>query len=139
MSLYCTWNEVLETSPYAGLGFRTQINPGVLESRYKKHKCKFCGTIFEAYPEYQYKRLKNDGRGYIWFCSHHCLRAWEKPRNEKWDKIIKNCFTEMEYLEAQNALAPEDRDPAIGDVFKAMLNCENRLNTAILRKAKGFA
>ena len=46
-----------------------------------KHRCRVCGKEFECRSSYAYKRGRNDN--YIWFCSWHCIREYDKRIEKK--------------------------------------------------------
>lgn len=49
-----------------------------------EHKCKQCGKHFECRSEYAYKLSKrNSTKGFHYFCSYKCLRAYEEEHSKK--------------------------------------------------------
>jgi YHS domain-containing protein len=46
-------------------------------------KCAVCGKTFIPAPMHVYKRKHGSGGHTKWFCSYHCMLAWDKehPRN----------------------------------------------------------
>ena len=45
-----------------------------------KHKCKICGNTFESRADYVYKR--GSDHNYIWFCSYHCMRNYDRRKKK---------------------------------------------------------
>ncbi len=45
---------------------------------FRPHRCKVCGSEFEAKKEYAYKIPQ--GAGFLWFCSWHCIQAYRKEK-----------------------------------------------------------
>jgi len=50
---------------------------------FTEKKCPICGKTFIPAPMHVYKRTTGSGGKTKWFCSYHCLLAWDKkhPRN----------------------------------------------------------
>lgn len=47
-------------------------------------KCRVCKQNFTIPSWYDYVfKISNDRGGYHYFCSWHCLRAWEKTHDNK--------------------------------------------------------
>ena len=139
MGLCSTWGEALETSPYAGLSTpRVEVAAWLMGHELVTHRCKTCRKIFEAHPEHRYRREDDNYRA-VWFCSYKCMRVWDREFNAKWDAVIEECFKELEFLDAQSRLPIKDRDPRVYNIYRQTVDCESRLNTAIVRKMKGYS
>lgn len=44
----------------------------------EEKKCAICGKMFIPAPQHVYKRTYGTGGGTKWFCSYHCLVAWDR-------------------------------------------------------------
>lgn len=48
-----------------------------------EHTCDQCGKIFFPAPYHVYKRTSGSGGKTKWFCSYHCMVAWDKEHPQK--------------------------------------------------------
>ncbi len=55
---------------------------------FEEKKCSECGKVFIPAPYHAYRRKQRTGNGNIWFCSYHCLVAWDKEHPKK--RTVKN-------------------------------------------------
>ena len=75
--------------------------------------CAKCGKRFATLtPAYAYK-MEKGGKMYSWFCSYSCMRAVQKPLEEKekarFDERVRRDILNLDTLEAYRAAQEKKR------------------------------
>ena len=142
MSFTVSLSEIAATFPGRDLAISGQPNQaewvGIRDA-----VCPECGKQFAYTPgKHAYVRRKMSKKKNhltLKFCSYHCLRAWDEKKRSPLDMKIEQDRKLLDYLYAQAELPCEERDEQLrGKVLYPLIRgTEDRLNTALNRKAKG--
>ena len=142
MNLSVSLSEIAATFPGRDLAVSGQPNKaewvGVRDA-----VCKECGKSFaytpglHAYTRRAYSKKRNQTT--LYFCSWHCLRAWDEKKRNPLETKVEEDRKLLRYLYAQAELPAEERDEDLqGKLLYPMIRmAEDRLNTALNRIAKG--
>ena len=55
---------------------------------FEEKKCAECGKVFLPAPYHAWRRRSKNKNHSAWFCSYHCLVAWDKEHPKK--RTVKN-------------------------------------------------
>ena len=98
------------------------------------HKCKQCGKKFEGRSEWVYKLEKQKGsKDYIWFCSHKCIRQYEKDHT----KVKKPSEREQQILDLlKKGYTPTEAAKKLGITYGAVAKVRDKWTNCLKKEEK---